>query len=61
MTNSNVKHSLGGSDEYSLRRASCYSVSDKLGKKSLRDVTMAELQGNLLKNVCILHICITYT
>ena len=47
VTNSNVKHSLGGSDEYAKRRQSCYAVSDILGKKSLRDVTLTELEGRV--------------
>ncbi len=44
--NSNVKHQLEGS-EYSDRRAQCELVSKILGKKSLRDATMADLNGLL--------------
>ncbi|XP_038159116.1 galactokinase [Cyprinodon tularosa] len=43
ITNSNVKHSLTGS-EYPTRRRQCEEPASALGKDSLRDVTMAELQ-----------------
>lgn len=42
--NSNVKHELEGS-EYSDRRTQCELVSKILGKKSLREVTMSDLNG----------------
>lgn len=42
VTNSNVKHSLVGS-EYSSRRKQCESVAKALGKANLRDATMSEL------------------
>ena len=44
VTNSNVKHALVGG-EYSKRRDSCYSASEKLGAKSLREVTMEQVKG----------------
>ncbi len=40
--NSMVKHQLGDS-EYSLRRSQCNEAANRLGKNSLRDVTMKEL------------------
>lgn len=43
--NSNVKHQLEGS-EYSSRRKQCEDVSRVIGKKSLRDVTMQDLENN---------------
>lgn len=43
VTNSNVKHQLEGS-EYSNRRKQCEHVATFLGKKSLRDVTIEELE-----------------
>ena len=43
--NSNVKHQLEGS-EYSSRRKQCENVSKIIGKKSLRDATMQDLQDN---------------
>ncbi|XP_071813539.1 galactokinase-like [Apostichopus japonicus] len=45
VTNSNVKHELTGS-EYPARRKQCYDVAGILGKKSLRDATMEELEEN---------------
>lgn len=43
--NSNVKHSLEGS-EYSSRREQCNQVSESLGKKSLRESNIQELNEN---------------
>lgn len=43
VTNSNVKHELTGS-EYPSRRKQCYDAAGILGKKSLRDATMEELE-----------------
>ncbi|KAK5616908.1 Galactokinase [Crenichthys baileyi] len=43
ITNSNVKHSLTGS-EYPMRRRQCEQAASALGKDSLRDVTMKELE-----------------
>ena len=31
--------------EYNARRESCMSAADKLGKQSLREATMADLDG----------------
>ncbi|MDO5307916.1 MAG: galactokinase [Planctomycetia bacterium] len=42
IANSNVKHSLTGS-EYPERRASCEEAAKRLGKTLLREVTMEEL------------------
>lgn len=44
ITNSNVKHSLTGS-EYPTRRRHCEQAASVLGKDSLRDVTIKELEG----------------
>jgi galactokinase len=46
--NSNVKHELEGS-EYSSRRKQCEEAAKVLGKVSLRDVTLEELELNKLK------------
>lgn len=43
ITNSNVKHSLTGS-EYPTRRRQCEQAASTLGKNSLRDVTIKELE-----------------
>lgn len=44
ITNSNVRHSLGSS-EYPLRRRQCEEVARALGKESLREVQLEELEG----------------
>ena len=44
VTDTRVKHALAGS-EYGARRAQCESAAAKLGKPSLRDVTLAELEA----------------
>lgn len=44
ITNSNVRHTLTGS-EYPTRRRQCEEAAVALGKASLRDATMAELEG----------------
>ncbi|XP_029384337.1 galactokinase isoform X2 [Echeneis naucrates] len=44
ITNSNVKHSLTGS-EYPTRRKQCEEAARVLGKASLRDATMKDLEG----------------
>lgn len=44
ITNSNVRHTLTGS-EYPTRRRQCEEAAAALGKESLRDATMAELEG----------------
>ncbi|KAM9371180.1 galactokinase [Phaethornis superciliosus] len=43
ITNSNVQHTLTGS-EYPMRRRQCEEAAAVLGKASLRDATMAELE-----------------
>ncbi|NXH48369.1 GALK1 Galactokinase, partial [Dicaeum eximium] len=43
ITNSNVRHSLTGS-EYPTRRRQCEEAAAALGKASLRDATLAELE-----------------
>ncbi|XP_025783317.1 galactokinase [Puma concolor] len=43
VTNSNVRHSLGSS-EYPLRRRQCEEVARALGKESLREVQLEELE-----------------
>lgn len=43
ITNSNVKHSLTGS-EYPMRRKQCEEAASILGKPSLRDATMKDLE-----------------
>ncbi|XP_029213403.2 galactokinase-like [Acropora millepora] len=45
VTNSNVKHELTGS-EYPTRRKQCETAAAALGKPSLREVTMEELEAN---------------
>ncbi|XP_072501825.1 galactokinase isoform X2 [Notamacropus eugenii] len=44
ITNSNVRHSLGSS-EYPIRRRQCESAAKALGKKSLREVDMKDLEA----------------
>lgn len=44
ITNSNVKHHLNGS-EYPTRRKQCEQAASILGKDSLRDATMKDLEG----------------
>lgn len=44
ITNSNVKHSLTGS-EYPTRRRQCEEAASTLGKDSLRDATIKDLEG----------------
>lgn len=46
ITNSNVKHSLTGS-EYPTRRRQCEQAAVNLGKASLRDATMKELERKI--------------
>ena len=45
ITNSNVKHELTGS-EYPTRRRQCETSAKTMGKKSLRDATEKDLEGN---------------
>ena len=44
VTNSNVKHQLTGS-EYPERRAACLDSAAALGKESLRDVSLEEVES----------------
>ncbi|XP_020858170.1 galactokinase isoform X1 [Phascolarctos cinereus] len=44
ITNSNVRHSLGSS-EYPIRRRQCELAAKALGKKSLREVDMKDLEA----------------
>lgn len=44
ITNSNVRHSLTGS-EYSTRRRQCEEAAAILGKGSLREATLQDLEG----------------
>lgn len=44
ITNSNVRHHLNGS-EYPTRRRQCEQAASILGKDSLRDATMEDLEG----------------
>ncbi|XP_036268424.1 galactokinase [Pipistrellus kuhlii] len=44
ITNSNVRHALASS-EYPLRRRQCEEVAQALGKESLREVQMEELEA----------------
>jgi len=48
VTNSNVRHELTGS-EYPTRRKQCETAAAALGKPSLREVTMTELEGRVLE------------
>lgn len=52
ITNSNVKHHLNGS-EYPTRRRQCEEAASILGKDSLRDATMKDLEGEKSR-FCIL-------
>ena len=54
ITNSNVKHELSSS-EYPVRREQCEKAALALGKKKLRDVSMDQLEGRLLKWITQLH------
>ncbi|XP_040542211.1 galactokinase isoform X1 [Gallus gallus] len=45
ITNSNVRHALTGS-EYPTRRRQCQEAAAALGRTTLRDVTMAELEAS---------------
>lgn len=44
ITNSNVRHTLTGS-EYPTRRRQCEEAAKLLGKASLREATMSDLEG----------------
>lgn len=45
VTNSNVKHDLSKKSEYPLRRQQCYSAAKKMGKVTLRDATIEDLES----------------
>lgn len=45
VTNSNIKHDLAAS-EYASRRKCCEQVASLLGKSSLRDLSMRELESS---------------
>ncbi|KAG9460733.1 hypothetical protein GDO78_019904 [Eleutherodactylus coqui] len=53
ITNSNVRHELTGS-EYSTRKKQCEEAAKALGKETLRDASMEELeaQKDHLNDVC---------
>lgn len=51
ITNSNAPHKLSSS-AYCQRRDCCYEVAKRLNKKSLREVSMNDIQGRL-KNIII--------
>ena len=53
VTNSNVRHELTGS-EYPTRRKQCETAAAALGKPSLREATMAELEGNWYSKVFLI-------
>lgn len=44
ITNSNVKHALNGT-EYPTRHRQCEEAASILGKDSLRDATLKDLEG----------------
>lgn len=48
ITNSNVRHTLTGS-EYPTRRRQCEEAAQILGKASLREASMTDLEGVLVK------------
>ena len=47
ITNSNVRHTLSGS-EYPTRRKNCHQAAAIMEKKSLRDVTLQDLESKIL-------------
>ena len=55
ITNSNVRHTLSGS-EYPARRRQCSEAAAALGKKSLRDATLKDLEGWSLCPLCVIFI-----
>ena len=52
--NTNVKHELSGG-EYAERRAQCQEATQKLGVKSLRDVSADQLEKNQGKLSALVH------
>ena len=51
VTNTNVKHNVGGG-EYEKRRDRCYAACDKLGVKTLRDVkNLEEIESKPVTNL----------
>lgn len=55
ITDSRVRHSLSGS-EYPLRRRQCEEAASILGKASLRDATVKDLEGGENVVVCFLDL-----
>lgn len=49
ITNSNIRHSLTGS-EYPTRRKQCENAAVVLGKRSLREATLQDLEGKIKKD-----------
>lgn len=47
VTDTRVKHNLGAS-EYPKRKRMCQSAAEKLGRTSLREATMEEVEGEYL-------------
>lgn len=45
VVDSQAPHNLAVGGEYNARRDSCYSAAKKMGKDSLRDASMADLEG----------------
>jgi galactokinase len=45
VVDSQAPHNLAVGGEYNARRDSCYSAAKKMWKSSLRDATMADLEG----------------
>lgn len=55
ITNSNSPHKLSSS-AYCERRDSCFEASKLLGKKSLRDATLEDLEGNCICTFFNFHV-----
>ncbi|XP_075224757.1 galactokinase-like [Lycorma delicatula] len=49
ITNSNVRHELGGG-EYAIRRKQCEEAAQYLGKSSLRDASLGQLESLKLRD-----------
>lgn len=48
--NSNVKHDLGGTNEYAKRKADCEAVVKILEMRALRDASMNDIDGEIFFN-----------
>lgn len=59
ITNSNVKHSLTGS-EYPTRRKQCMKAASILGKRSLRDATLTDLEGKAIDHLSGNHLKVVF-